>query len=106
MKKIVMVLFLLLCVPVSSFADVTCIGVPQAVKVGEYGAQELYLIVTLNGMDYRLGTADDPWAKARLALVTSAFISTKTLVLKFWLSLDCNAASLNHDIPNSVRLTD
>ena len=64
-----------LLVATSTFADTNCIGVPQVTKVGEYGAQEPYLIVTLNNLDFRLGPVEDPGAKARLAVTTAALAS-------------------------------
>lgn len=86
-------------------AAVNCIGVPHAVKVGEYGNQEGYLIVTINNLDFRMGPAtNDQVAKARLALAMTAITSNKSLLIKFWDYTDCAVASAAGANPNSVQL--
>jgi hypothetical protein len=86
-------------------AAINCIGVPYATKVGEYGAQESYLIVTVNNLDFRLGSnSGDDSAKARLALATTALTANKQLLLKFFDYADCSSASTAKVVPNSVQL--
>ncbi|UDF35478.1 UNVERIFIED_ORG: hypothetical protein LHJ69_23520 [Shinella sp. XGS7] len=90
----------------TAFAQVNCIGVPQATKVGEIGAQEPYFIVNIDGLDYRLGAiSDDPAAKARLAQATVAMTTGKRLMLRYWLPhTTCSGASEVRAIPNSVQV--
>ena len=94
----------------SSTAGVNCSGEVTTTKVGEYGAQETYLIVNIkdsNGVkrDYRLGkySGDDP-AKARLSLATAALVASKNLMLRFYSYSDCGTASSERAIPNSTYL--
>lgn len=89
----------------SVLGSVNCIGVPSATKVGDFGNQESYLIVTLNNLDFRLGLVDDQAAKARLALATAALAGEKSLLLRFFDPyVDCSTASANHAIPNSTQV--
>lgn len=88
-----------------AIASVHCTGVPQAAKVGEFGAQEEYFIVTLNGLDFRLGPISDQGARSRMAVATAAVAANKTLLLRFWDPYsDCSVASSARAIPNSVQL--
>ncbi len=92
-------------VSTTAFASVDCLGVPQATKVGEYGAQEGYLIVTVNNLDFRLGPTDDASAKSRLAIATAALAANLRLVLRFYDPYnDCTSASANRAIPNSTQV--
>ncbi len=93
----------------SANAAVTCEGDVRTVKVGEYGAQESYLIIHLQdsngvGFDYRLGRADDDYAKARMALANTALIASQKFRLKFWDRSDCATAAADRITPNSVQL--
>jgi hypothetical protein len=88
----------------ASFAQTNCVGIPQAAKVGEYGAQEGYLIVTLNNLDFRLGPVDDPSAKARLAVATAALAAGKPLMLRFFGESDCASASAARTVPSSTQV--
>gem|GEM_PF-5399752 len=85
-------------------ATVYCVGVPSVVKVGETGKQESYLIVRVEGKDYRLGIATDDLAKSRFALATSAVVSKSRLILSFYAETSCEDASVNTTIPTSVQL--
>ena len=102
MKTLLMTLGLLSMT--STFAATDCVGVPQATKVGEYGAQEPYLIVTLNNLDFRLGPSDDASAKARLAVATAALAANKPVMLRFFYHGDCATASADRAIPNSTQM--
>lgn len=89
----------------SALGSVNCIGVPTATKVGDYGNQEGYLIVTINNLDFRLGPLDDQGAKSRLALATAALAAEKPLMLRFFDPyFDCTSASSNRAIPNSTQI--
>ncbi|MBT9494363.1 MAG: hypothetical protein IV107_18910 [Paucibacter sp.] len=89
----------------SASSAVNCVGLPQAVKVGEFGAQEGYLIVTINNLDYRLGPVDDPSAKVRVVIALTAIANNKPLVLRFWdPHSDCNSVSFNRVVPNSTQV--
>lgn len=85
-------------------ANVNCTGIPSATKVGEFGNQAEYLIVTISGRDYRLGPATDDRAKARLSLASAALVAGKTLALRFWAESDCDGASANRTVPESLQL--
>lgn len=103
MKSIVLAAFLL-SAP-CAFGAVNCVGVPQNVKVGEFGNQEGYLIVTINGLDFRLGPIGDSGAKSRLALASVALAANKPLMLRFWDPYaDCNSASTAYAIPDSTQI--
>jgi hypothetical protein len=81
-----------------------CYGVPEAVKMGEYGAQEAYVIVSMGAKDYRLGRYDAEGTKIRLSLVQTALVAEKQIKLRFWNTDSCDLASENKSIPNSVQL--
>ena len=85
-------------------AAVNCSGIPSAVKMGEYGLQEAYIITTINGKDYRLGKFDDDGAKIRLSIAQSALLAEKEVVLRFYDEVSCDNASTNKTIPNSTQL--
>ncbi len=87
-------------------ASVDCMGTPQNVKVGDYGIQESYFIVTIGGVDYHLGSiAHDPAAKSRYATAMAALLSNKPLMLRFYDPYTmCNDASVARAVPNSVQL--
>lgn len=103
MKKIIISMCIV--VSTSAFSSVNCIGVPQATKVGEFGAQESYLIATVNNLDFRLGQLTDQGARSRLAIATAALAANKPLLLRFWDPYnDCSAASNAQAIPNSTQI--
>jgi hypothetical protein len=103
MKPFIVAISLLASMPV--LASVNCAGVPTATKVGEFGAQESYLIVTINNLDFRLGLVDDQGAKARFAIATAALAADKALLLRFFDPYsDCTSASTNKAIPSSTQI--
>ena len=83
---------------------VECVGVPESVKMGEYGAQEEYAIVRIAGRDYRLGHHTNEATKIRVSLAQTALVSEKRLKLRFWTSESCQVASQGRATPNSVQL--
>lgn len=100
----VFIINILLCAG-NSVAAVNCIGVPSSTKVGEFGAQESYLIVSVGGLDFRLGLLDDQGAKLRFAIANIALSQNKNILLKFYNPyVDCGAASVDRVIPNSVQI--
>lgn len=87
----------------NALASVNCSGVPQATKVGEFGNQEGYLIVTVNNLDFRLGPISDQAARSRLALATTALAANKNLLLRFWDPYnDCASARVAQFRSNSA----
>ncbi len=89
---------------VNTFASADCYGVPSVVKMGEYGAQESYVIVRLGGKDYRLGNPSDAAVKMRASIVQTALVAGKQVKLRFYREASCDTASSNRVIPNSVQL--
>ncbi len=81
-----------------------CYGVPQVVKMGEYGAQEAYIILRMNSLDYRMGRPDDDAAMARMSIIQTALIAEKDVKLRFWNVDTCELASQERRVPNSVQL--
>ncbi|OWQ91844.1 hypothetical protein CDN99_05585 [Roseateles aquatilis] len=104
MKALLMAIGMTALASTPALAETNCTGIPQATKVGEYGAQEGYLIVTLNNMDFRLGPANDSGAKARLAVVTAALAANKQVMLRFFEYGDCAGASAARAVPNSTQI--
>ncbi len=86
------------------FSATDCTGVPSAVKMGEYGNQEAYVIVRIGDVDYRLGRFDDDAAKVRLTIVQSALMSQEQVKLRFFNVNTCGEASSNKEIPNSTQI--
>lgn len=104
MKKFAALLFWMLCV-LPSVAAINCTGIPSAIKVGEFGSQEGYLIVSMNNLDFRLGLINDPAAKARFAVLTAAIVANIPVLLRFWDPYStCSDASAAYAIPNSVQV--
>jgi hypothetical protein len=100
-----LLLFLLsLCISSLGWSAVDCVGVPQAVKMGEYGNQEAYVIVRIHGLDYRLGMPEDEATKIRVSLAQTALVSGFPLKLRIWGEDACIAASENKRSINSVQL--
>jgi len=86
------------------FAAIDCKGVPQAVKMGEYGNQEAFVMVRINNLDYRLGTPDNPTTKIRVSLAQTALVSGTELKLRYWAASTCEQASTGEIGLNSVQL--
>ncbi|MDX1304563.1 hypothetical protein [Photobacterium sp.] len=84
---------------------VNCGGIPQIVKMGDYGKQEAYVIVRIGDLDYRVGVPSDDATKARLSLLQTALVAEKTATLRFYGETTCTAASGNRTIPNAVYLS-
>ena len=104
-KKNLLLLTLMSCIyPMAVFAAIECEGIPNRTKVGEFGAQEKYSYVSISGKDYRLGETVQDDTKARLALASTALVSDKNLLLRFYREPTCDSASANRTIPNSVQL--
>jgi hypothetical protein len=72
--------------------------------MGEYGAQESYVITNIGGKDYRLGKPDDDAVKMRASIVQTALVAEKAIILRFYGESTCATASSNRTIPNSVQL--
>jgi len=72
MKKLATFAFLVLFSHMAVAVD--CTGVPSVVKMGEYGAQEAYVIVRINDLDFRMGKPADDAVKARMSLAQSALM--------------------------------
>ena len=89
--------------PFNSYA-VDCHGTPSFVKMGEYGAQESYVIVRINDKDYRLGKASDDATKIRLSIAQTALVTDKEVKLRFYREDSCSAASAKRVTPNSFQL--
>lgn len=89
----------------SSQAAVDCSGVPEVVKMGNYASQERYVIVTINGQDYRLGDGADDYTKARMTLVQTALLAGKKIKLRFYGHSSCSAAGSDRAIPSSTQMT-
>lgn len=92
-----------LVLPLQAMA-VNCSGIPDTVKMGEFGGQEAYAIVRIGGRDYRLGLATDDATKVRVSLAQTALTADKTLLLRFFGAASCDDASTNNSIPNSTHL--
>ena len=63
---------------------VDCTGVPSVVKMGEYGAQEAYVIVRINDLYFRMGKPIDNAVKARKNLAQSALIANHQIKLRLY----------------------
>jgi hypothetical protein len=72
--------------------------------MGEFGAQEEFVIVRIGSMDYRLGLPSEDATKIRLSIVQSAILAEKQVKLRFWLPSTCEQASAERLVPNSVQL--
>ena len=83
---------------------VDCIGTPDAVKMGEFGAQESYAILRMDGKDYRLGLPTEDAVKVRVSLAQTALAAGKQVRLRFWGLSTCDEASTQRAIPNSIQL--
>lgn len=99
-----LVIAIVFSISAQTMAAVDCKGLPDIVKMGEYGAQEAYSIVRINNLDFRLGQAEDDFTKARLSLATTALVADKEILLKFYNSSTCQEASSQRKTPNSVQL--
>ena len=84
--------------------SIECVGVPARVKMGEYSNQDTFVIVHIEGKDYRLGDPSDDKTKARLSLVQTALVTDKNTMLRFYNIDSCEVASASHAVPNSVQL--
>ena len=89
---------------INALASINCSGVPSVVKMGEFGAQESYVIVRIGGKDYRLGKPADDATKMRAAIVQTALVADKQVALRFYSEESCDTAASNRAIPNSVQL--
>ena len=58
----------------------------------------------ISSKDYRLGRADDDYAKARMSVASAALVSGKILKIRFWNYTTCDDAANERAIPNSVQL--
>lgn len=88
----------------SSHAAVDCSGVPEVLKMGDFGSQERYVIVDLGGRDYRLGDAADHRTKARLALAQTALLAGRKLTLRFYGHNSCSSAGDARALPSSTQI--
>ena len=99
------ILFIVVFSIISSNAySADCYGIPNVVKMGEYGAQESYVIMRMDGKDYRLGRFDEEATKYRISLAQTALVSDKQIKLRFWDTESCDIASTNRQVPNSMQL--
>lgn len=89
---------------VNAFSAADCDGVPVAVKMGEFGGQEPYAIVRVNGYDYRLGLPSDDAMKMRFSLIQTDMLAGYKVRIRFWAADTCPQASADRLIPNSVQL--
>ena len=91
--------------PFIHFSAKKYVEISLAVKVGEFGSQEGYLIVTITNLDYRLGPIGDASATARYATAMAAMAANKPIMLRFWDPYNtCTSASTAFAIPNSVQI--
>lgn len=105
MKNIQLVIFTaIMILSFKSTAAIDCYGIPSFVKMGEYGAQESYVIVRLGDNDYRLGHVSDDATKIRVSIAQTALVTDKEVKLRFYDEKSCSAASINKAIPNSFQL--
>lgn len=97
-------LFIVIICSLDAKAVVDCYGVPTVLKMGEYGSQEAYVIVRVEGKDFRLGKPTDASTMVRMSTAQSALIANLQVKLRFYGEVSCDAASSSKTIPNSIQL--
>lgn len=91
----------------TSFADVTCSGIPERVYAGKHGPGDSgyqYWVVFPGWQIYLLGDYDDVLAKARFALAMTAHVTGKSLELSFFSQSTCAQAQSVVATPTAAAL--
>ncbi|MEM9101725.1 MAG: hypothetical protein AAGB12_05330 [Pseudomonadota bacterium] len=105
MKKLLLIFFAM--ISLSSYADVECAGVPSAVFAGMHGPSAnntSYWVTIPNVATLRLGNFDNEFAKARFTLALSAFMSGKSVTIRYYAHTSCTQASQDKAIPTQMGI--
>lgn len=93
----------------NSFSDVGCSGVPSAVYIGIHGpspAGDTFFVNLPNNGAMPMGLVTDQKAKARFAMVLSAFHAKKTISLNYYNYTTCETARAEYATPTRSVIID